>query len=625
MIAIIRNLSWCNFQPITKVLIGWLLFLSLYLTLKNYQALDYSAYLPLVGEAGFDALAALLAFKLKARYKEKTYQIFFLIIFIAFIAAVFSDFIYNIFLNLFDFNYENIIITLLFEIPFALFLLLQLIAMSYVVSLNNSERKIKRKVIYIPNIMLSLLIFTIFMFGIPWKISYFSPVGLFQFTDTILEAAGFSLATICLSRSQNQLISFITIGYLLIVSSDFIIRHHVVSGTIPYLSPFEVTWVLGLLIICLGLYLGLIEDKAKIISLMPVNSLQAQLTVWFLILWLSSLMVFIAWSYLFAEPNYYNQISKVFLSALIPVSALVIIGGSFLSTKISSTLFKLEKIINDFIEKNTKNISDLKKQIADINYDYVTYEKFGIYEVDKMCGFIVSTVTELQLANQVKADFLMKISHDFRTPASGIHYLSQSIYKRIEDPKLKRLQKLIVQSSEQLINLLEDLQDYSRLDSNQYSVSVKNIDVYSIINEVILLLSAKVEEKKLTIACYYPDLPVNYNADPLIIHRILLNILSNAIKFTHFGGITVYLEIETIKQQKWIIIKIKDTGIGIDKKYHRSIFEPFFRIESSETAKSTGIGLGLSNAILMLKKINGKIILESDINQGSTFSLLLPL
>src|SRR5690606_11368034 len=154
----------------------------------------------------------------------------------------------------------------------------------------------------------------------------------------------------------------------------------------------------------------------------------------------------------------------------------------------------------------------------------------------------------------------------------------------------------------------------SRLDSNQYKVSIKAINIQSIINEVVLLIAAKAEEKKLIITCYYPNQPINYNADRLIIHRIILNILSNAIKFTHIGGVTIHLNVEEIKQKKWILIKIKDTGIGIDKKYHQSIFEPFFRAESSETSKSTGIGLGLSNALLMLKKIGGKLILESNLN-----------
>ncbi|STX50746.1 Aerobic respiration control sensor protein ArcB [Legionella busanensis] len=495
--------------------------------------------------------------------------------------------------------------------------------MAYIIILNRKGEN-KRQTLYTPNIILSLLMFTMFIFGVPWKISYFLAVGIFQFIDTLLEAAGFALATICLARSKSHLVSFITIGYLIIVSSDFIIRYCVISRSIPYLSPFEATWVLGLLIICLGFYLSFNEEKTKILKLMPLTSLQSQLTIWSLILWLGSLLLFVTWNYLFTKYSLYNQITKGFLSTLVPISVLVIIGSHFLSAKISSTLSKLENITNRFIETDNVDISDLKKQVEDINQFYITNEKFSIYEVEKLCKFIMNTVTELQLANRVKADFLMKMSHDFRTPASRIYSMSRSIYKRIEDPKLKRLQQLVIQSSEQLMNILEDVLDYSRLDSNQYKLSIKTIDIKSIINEVILLVSAKAEEKKLVVSSHYPNLPIYYNTDRLVIHRIVLNIVSNAIKFTRIGGVTICLNFEEFEQKEWIVITIKDTGIGIDKKYHASIFEPFTCIESPETSKYSGIGLGLSNALLMIKKMDGKIILKSTLNQGATFKILLP-
>ena len=603
-----------------KPIIGWLLFLFLYFIFKNSPILTpYSAYFSLMGETSLDAIAALLAFRLKNKFKEKIYQRFFLCLSISFTAALIADLTYNIFLNLFDFNYENTIIIHFFEIPFALFLLLQLIVMAYTILLNKKSGT-RRKTLYIPNIILSLLMFMMFMFGVPWKVSYFSAVGLFQLVDTIFEAVGFTLATICLARAKSQLIRFITIGYLIIVSSDFIIRYYIVSGSIPYLSPFEITWVLGLLIICTGLYLGLTREKNRVLKLMPITCLQSQLTIWSLIFWLGSLLLLIAWSWLFSEHRDYNQITTNFLPILVPFSVLIITGSHFLSAKISSTLSKLESIIDHFIKNDRLDIFELKIQIENAKN-----EKFEIYEVEKLCQFIMNTVTQLQLANRVKADFLMKMSHDFRTPASGIYSMSRSVYKRIKDPHLKPLQQLIIQSSEQLMNLLEDLLDYSRLDSNEYKLAVKSIDICSIINEIILLVSAKAKEKKLVLTGQYPDLPIQYNTDRLMIHRIILNLVSNAIKFTHTGKITIYLNAEVIDQKKWIVIKIKDTGIGIDKTYHKLIFEPFFCIESPETSKYSGIGLGLSNVLLMLNRINGKIELESNLGQGATFSILLPI
>ena len=92
----------------------------------------------------------------------------------------------------------------------------------------------KLKKFYLPNIVLSILLLIIFIFGIPWKIDYFSVVGLFQSLDTFIEASSFALATICLARSKNKVLHFIAIGYLIIISSDFVIRYYVVSGKIPY-------------------------------------------------------------------------------------------------------------------------------------------------------------------------------------------------------------------------------------------------------------------------------------------------------------------------------------------------------------------------------------------------------
>ena len=96
--------------------------------------------------------------------------------------------------------------------------------------------------------------FAMFMFGLKWQIQYFSLKGIFQSIDTILEVIGFFMATICLARAQTFLIRFTGIGYLLIIASDFIIRYHVVSGMVPYLSSLESTWILGLTLMSLGFF-----------------------------------------------------------------------------------------------------------------------------------------------------------------------------------------------------------------------------------------------------------------------------------------------------------------------------------------------------------------------------------
>ena len=100
---------------------------------------------------------------------------------------------------------------------------------------QNAEDK-NKTFTYLPYAILSIIMFGIFIFCIPWKIDHFSSIGIFQTIDTALEVAGFALATICLARANTRLIRLMGIGYLMIVSSDFIIRYYVVSGLIPYLA-----------------------------------------------------------------------------------------------------------------------------------------------------------------------------------------------------------------------------------------------------------------------------------------------------------------------------------------------------------------------------------------------------
>ncbi|MGQ3888246.1 hypothetical protein ACQUW5_04320 [Legionella sp. CNM-1927-20] len=444
--------------PILIILTAWAAFLLLYSILKNNSALElYSTYLPLIGETGLDAIAALLAFKLRNQSRETIHKKFFLILAISFIASLIADLTYKIALNIFEFRYEKKALVILFNMPFALFLLLQLIVMAHIIYLNSNLKENKRKTLYISNITLSLSMSLIFIFGMPEKIGYFSTIGLFQLLNISFAAIGFALATICLARFKSKLIYFITTGYFIIVLSDLMIRYFSISGTTLY-SNFEAARLLGLMITCVGLYLSLTATEQELLRLMPINSLQSQITLGSLVLWLGALILFIVWNYFFNNHNTHSQILAGFFFIFIPFLSLVIIGSHFLAVKISSRIAQLGNTINQFNMANSSSISSVEKQIGNINSRYyLENRRYEIYEVEQLHHLIMNTVSELELVNRVKTDLLMKMSHDFRTHASGIYSVSRSIYKRIEDPKLKNLQLLIIKSSEQLINLLEGL------------------------------------------------------------------------------------------------------------------------------------------------------------------------
>jgi signal transduction histidine kinase len=630
MILLNSNKNLLKSQPLWLALLIWLVYIILYLSSKLLpETLKISAYFPLIGEVGLDLLAIKLTYSLWKNNQDFSYKIILLLLMISFSASLMSDLVYNFVLNLYGFKYENPTLDTLFDIPFAVFLFFQLVVWGSLLLINVKKENDKINIFHITNIVLAGLLFTIFMFGIPWKIKYFSVVGIFQTIDTILEVCGFSLATMCLARSRSQLVRFLTIGYLIIISSDFIIRYSVVSGLIPYLSPFESTWILGMLMICIGCKSSLIIKNKDFFSLLPVNSLQSQITIWSLIIWLSSLLIFIISIYILPKGLHNNySISPEFFALLVPFSIVIIISSNYLSTKISLTLTSLESAINNFIESDEINIVDLKNKLDEINetkYEKISKKKkFDLYEIEKLSKFILNYINELHAANVIKSEFLINMSHDFRTPASGIYHLSKSIHSKIQDKDLKDLLKLIVNSSEQLMNLLEDILNYSRLDNKNLKLNLQIFDINNIVGEVISFIYPKAKEKGLVISTKLSSFPVVFNGDKLLVHRVILSIISNAIKFTDSGYIKITTENKLIEKKKWIVLLIQDTGIGIDKSFHDLIFQPFCQVETSASSKYEGLGLGLSNVRLILNKMGGSVKLESRLNEGSTFEIYLP-
>ena len=193
----------------TNLIIAWITYAWAYAVLETNPSTATSAgYFSLIGETGLDVIAALLTIRLWKKIEKSQTSNIFLIFFLAFISAIAADCIYNIALNLRHFQYINTVVILLFDVPFALFLLFQLIAWSWILFANKETQTEVGKSTYTPYVIVSILMFTMFMFGIPWKIEYFSTLGIFQAIDTTLEVAGFSLATICLARAKTQLIRF---------------------------------------------------------------------------------------------------------------------------------------------------------------------------------------------------------------------------------------------------------------------------------------------------------------------------------------------------------------------------------------------------------------------------------
>lgn len=237
---------------------------------------------------------------------------------------------------------------------------------------------------------------------------------------------------------------------------------------------------------------------------------------------------------------------------------------------------------------------------------------------------LIQARQDADMANQYKSEFLMNMSHDLRTPCSGILGFSKILYDNEIDPKKKQQIDYIIKSSSHLLSLLSEIVDYTKVESTGYVAKHNIVNLPGIIQSVHELLLAEIQKKQLQFTIdYLANVPEDIIIDGVIIHRVLLNLLSNALKFTNKGSIVV--EVSWDNNNSEIILSVSDTGIGIAKEHHDFIFHVFTRLSSSFTGEHQGAGLGLATVTHLLNSVGGRVKLKSELGQGSEFVCYIPI
>ena len=233
-------------------------------------------------------------------------------------------------------------------------------------------------------------------------------------------------------------------------------------------------------------------------------------------------------------------------------------------------------------------------------------------------------------SDKLKSSFLANMSHEIRTPLNAILGFSALIRDTSTTPaELEEYYKMMDSSSNDLMSLIDDILDISRIEANQISINFRETPVIQFAEEVFITFKQSLYTEN-------PNNPViprfvvspgeeDYvlNTDPLRLKQILLNILYNAVKFTHEGTIEFCYYPNDTKTR--LVFYIKDTGIGIARDHQEKIFERFTKVAETKTKHYRGTGLGLSIALKLTQLLNGDLRLESELNVGSTFYLSFPL
>ncbi len=226
-------------------------------------------------------------------------------------------------------------------------------------------------------------------------------------------------------------------------------------------------------------------------------------------------------------------------------------------------------------------------------------------------------------ANRHKSEFLANITHELRTPLQSILGYTEVVKEVLEDEGIFNCEKdvdKITHNADHLLSLINSILDISKIEAGRMEVSSQNVNIKSLLNRAVDTVAPLIEKNNNELKIITNDANSAFLVDEKKLFQILLNLLSNAAKFTHEGTITLSA---AIKNQN-LLIEVSDTGIGIDQKQQEIIFEPFRQIDGSETRQFLGTGLGLSITMHFTQLLGGEMKLSSEVGKGSCFSVSIP-
>ncbi|HWP45846.1 MAG TPA: ATP-binding protein [Candidatus Limnocylindrales bacterium] len=237
---------------------------------------------------------------------------------------------------------------------------------------------------------------------------------------------------------------------------------------------------------------------------------------------------------------------------------------------------------------------------------------------------------KLQEFNRLKAAFLANLSHELRSPLDSILSLSEALARKIPGelkPELGEYVKIIYNSGKDLLEMINDLLDISKVEAGKMKINYRPFVVNRLIDEVVEIISLQAEKKGLRFLVEVAEgTPLVIYSDEEKVRRVLLNLLSNAIKFTKEG--LIVLSVKTLTPEDppkpFIQFSVSDTGIGISRENLEIIFEEFSQVDPASVRRFQGTGLGLAISKKLVQMLDGEIRAHSELKEGSTFTFQIP-
>jgi PAS domain S-box-containing protein len=286
-------------------------------------------------------------------------------------------------------------------------------------------------------------------------------------------------------------------------------------------------------------------------------------------------------------------------------------------SRVTGALDLQSELANAFLPDDIAVLQTLADQIA------IAIDNARSYELSQQA------VRELREFDRLKSQFLANMSHELRTPLNSIIGFSRVIIKGIDGPVTELQQQdltAIYNSGQHLLALINDILDLAKIEAGKMELAFDEVNISDVINSVIATVTGLIKDKPVTITKNIaPDMPT-VRADAIRIRQVLINLFSNAAKFTDEGTITVAASVKAGENSRpEIIVSVTDTGPGIAPEDQAKLFQAFSQVDDSPTRKTGGTGLGLSISQNLIQMHGGRIGVHSEVGKGSTFYFTLPV
>jgi two-component system, OmpR family, phosphate regulon sensor histidine kinase PhoR len=231
-------------------------------------------------------------------------------------------------------------------------------------------------------------------------------------------------------------------------------------------------------------------------------------------------------------------------------------------------------------------------------------------------------ITELKKLEQMRKDFVANVSHELKTPITSIKGFSETLLDGAlsDQQTAEYFLSIILKESDRLQSLIQDLLDLSKIEQQGFQLSIQACDIREILEDIEIILQGKSKEKEVELSVSLPDGLLFIEGDLYRLKQIFINLINNALTYTPKGG-TVNVKVE--KHDKYVLVTVSDTGIGIKTEEIPRIFERFYRVDRARSRNSGGTGLGLAIVKHLVEAHRGQINVYSKIGEGTTFTVKL--